>query len=125
PRARSASLTCFFGWSPEQVAAADEQAWEEVHRRLYDWARVLRAKGVASLTETITILERIPERILATADGERRLTDLRHVGQLLHAAASDEQMGATALTTWLRRRIAEADEDTSNEGPQSPARVRR
>jgi len=52
---------------------------------------------------------------LATVDGERRLTDLRHVGQLLHAAAVTDQMGTTALTAWLRRRIAETGEDTGNE----------
>ncbi|MGI8594934.1 MAG: UvrD-helicase domain-containing protein, partial [Solirubrobacteraceae bacterium] len=114
-RAHSAALTCFFGWPTEQVAAADENAWEQVHHRLHDWARVLRVKGVASLTETITLVERLPERILATADGERRLTDLRHIGQLLHAAAATEQMGPTALTAWLRRRIAEADQDTGDE----------
>ncbi len=114
-RARAASLGAFFGWSAEQVALAGERDWEAVHRRLHDWGRVLRERGVASLTETITRGERLPERILATADGERRLTDLRHVGQLLHAAAATEQLGTTALTAWLRRRIAEAGEDTSDE----------
>ena len=43
-RAHSAALTCFLGWSAEQVADADEDAWEDVHLRLHDWARVLRAK---------------------------------------------------------------------------------
>ncbi|HEX8157436.1 MAG TPA: UvrD-helicase domain-containing protein [Solirubrobacteraceae bacterium] len=114
-RARSAALTCFLGWTTEQVAAAGEDGGEEIHRRLHDWARVLRVQGVASLTETIMLAQRLPERILATADGERRLTDLRHVGQLLHAAAVSEQMGTTALTAWLRRRIAEAEQDTSDE----------
>ena len=33
--------------------------------------------------------ERVPERVLAVADGERRLTDLRHVGELLHGAAME------------------------------------
>ncbi len=114
-RARSAALTCFIGWSPERLAAADEAAWEQVHQRLHDWARVLRSKGVASLTETITLAERLPERILAGVSGERDLTDLRHVAQLLHATATTEQMGTTALTAWLRRRIAEAEQDTSDE----------
>ncbi len=114
-RAHSVALTCFLGWTTEQVAAADEDAWEGVHRRLHDWARVLRSKGVASLAETITLVERLPERILASTDGERRLTDLRHVGQLLHAAAAAEQMGTTALTAWLRQRVAEAEQDTSDE----------
>jgi exodeoxyribonuclease V beta subunit len=114
-RARAAALTSFFGWSAERVAAADEEAWEEVHARLHDWARVLRVRGVASLMETITLAERLPERILAMVDGERDLTDLRHVGQLLHAAASSEQLGSTALAAWLRRRIAEARDDTGDE----------
>jgi exodeoxyribonuclease V beta subunit len=114
-RARSAALTCFLGWSTERVAGAEDEEWEHVHRRLHDWARVLRVKGVASLMETITLAEGLPQRILAGADGERRLTDLRHVGQLLHAAASSEQLGTTALTAWLRRRIAEAGDDTGDE----------
>jgi exodeoxyribonuclease V beta subunit len=115
PRARAAALTPFLGWTPERVATAPDDAWEEVHRRLHGWARLLRVQGVASLTEAITLVEGLPERILAGADGERRLTDLRHVGQLLHAAATTEQLGTTALTGWLRRRIAEAAQDTSDE----------
>jgi exodeoxyribonuclease V beta subunit len=114
-RARSAALTPFLGWTTEGVAPAGEDDWEDLHRRLHQWARVLRLKGVASLTETVTLVEGLPARVLRAVDGERRLTDLRHVGQLLHAAATTEQMGVTALTSWLRRQIAEADEDTSDE----------
>ena len=114
-RARAAALTPFMGWSGERVACAEEPAWEEVHRRLHGWARVLRVRGVASLLETITLAEGLPARMLAAQDGERRLTDLRHVGQLLHAAATADQLGATALTGWLRRRIAEAGHDGGDE----------
>jgi exodeoxyribonuclease V beta subunit len=115
PRARAAALTPFLGWTAEQVACAGDDAWEDVHARLHRWAQVLRVKGVASLAETVTLTEGLPGRILAAADGERRLTDLRHVGQLLHAAATTEQMGAAALTSWLRRRIAAAESETSDE----------
>jgi exodeoxyribonuclease V beta subunit len=116
-RAHSVALTPFLGWSAEQLAGADDDgwAWEAVHRRLHDWARVLRDRGVASLLQTIATVEGLPARMLGHADGERRLTDLRHVGQLLHTAASAEQMGTTTLTAWLRTRIAEADTDTSDE----------
>ncbi len=114
-RAHAAALTCFLGWSAERVAEAGEDDWEEVHRRLHDWSRLLRLGGVASLTETITLTERLPERILRRSRGERDLTDLRHVGQLLHAVAVSEQLGTTALTAWLRRRIAEAAQDTADE----------
>jgi exodeoxyribonuclease V beta subunit len=114
-RAHAAALTCFFGWSAARVASAEDAEWEEVHRRLHDWARVLRGRGVASLAETISLVEGLPARVLARAGGERQLTDVRHVGQLLHAAATAEPLGTTALTAWLRRRIAAADEETGDE----------
>ncbi len=116
-RAHSAVLTPFLGWSAAQLAQADDDgwAWEAVHRRLHDWARALRVLGVASLLSTITLSENLPARILGREGGERRLTDLRHVGQLLHGAASDEALGTTALTGWLRSRIDEAQVDTSDE----------
>ena len=63
----------------------------------------------------MTLVEGLPERVLREADGERRMTDLRHLAQLLHAEARAEQMGTTALTAWLRRQIAEAGEDTTDE----------
>jgi exodeoxyribonuclease V beta subunit len=115
PRAHAAALTPFLGWTPERIATAADEDREEIHRRLHGWARLLRLQGVASLTETITLAEQLPERVLARADGERALTDLRHVGQLLHAAATEEQLGTTALAGWLRRRIAEAGQDTGDE----------
>ena len=115
PRARAAALTPFLGWSAAAVASAGDAEWEAVHRRLHGWARILRERGVASLTEAITHGEGLAARVLATADGERTLTDVRHVAQLLHAAATAEQLGTTALTSWLRRRIAEAERDTADE----------
>ncbi|MDP9073194.1 MAG: UvrD-helicase domain-containing protein, partial [Actinomycetota bacterium] len=114
-RAASAALTVFLGWTAERVASAGDQAWESVHVRLHWWASVLRRRGVASLLETITLTESLPGRVLARVEGERELTDLRHIGQLLHAVAVSEQLGVTALASWLRQRIAESSDDTDNE----------
>ena len=115
PRAHAAALTPFLGWPAERVACAEEPEWEDVHRRLHGWARVLRLRGVAALAETVSIAQGLPARVLSRPDGERELTDLRHVAQLLHAAATAEQLGTTALGAWLRRRIAEAADDTADE----------
>jgi exodeoxyribonuclease V beta subunit len=114
-RAHAAALTCFFGWDAARVARASDDEWEDVHRRLHEWARVLRRRDVASLAETISLVEGLPARVLALTGGERRLTDLRHVAQLLHGAGESEHLGTTALTAWLRRRIAAAEEETGDE----------
>ncbi len=115
PRAHAAALTPFLGWTAQRVAEADDETWESVHRRLHGWARVLRTRGVASLLEVIATSERLTERVLERVDGERRMTDLRHVGQLLHRAAVDERLGTTALAGWLRARIRAAVEEGGDE----------
>ena len=119
-RARSAALTCFVGWDAERLARAgddpDGREWEDVHRRLHDWARVLRdARRRGAAGDDRRLAEELPARVLADPDGERRMTDLRHVGQLLHAAVSGEQLGTTALTAWLRTRIAQAVAEAGDE----------
>ncbi len=106
PRARAAALTPFLGWDAVRIACAGEEQLEELHRRLHAWARLLRARGVAALAEAITHGEALPARLLRERGGERRLTDLEHVAQVLHAASSAEQLGTAALASWLRQRIA-------------------
>jgi len=113
--ARKVALTSFLGWTADRVATAEETEWEDVHARLHRWAAVLRLRGVAALIETISHRERLARRVLGRVDGERELTDLRHVGQLLHGAATAEQLGVTALTGWLRQRITEAGEEADTE----------
>jgi len=114
-RAHTVALTPVLGWSPGRIAAATEGEWGTVHRALHEWAGLLRDGGVAALLETIARATRLQERTLARLDGERRLTDLRHIARLLHAAAHEEQLGAAALSAWLRRRIAQADRDSGDE----------
>ncbi|HET6867840.1 MAG TPA: UvrD-helicase domain-containing protein, partial [Solirubrobacteraceae bacterium] len=107
-RARTAAATPFLGWSGERIATAGEPEWEEVHRRLHRWSRILRDSGVAALTEAIMVSENLAARMLAETAGERRLTDLNHIAQLLHRAASAERLGVTALRVWLAERTADA-----------------
>jgi exodeoxyribonuclease V beta subunit len=114
-RVHAAALTAFLGWSAAKVAGATGSEWEDVHARLHRWAGTLRKRGVAAMTEAIMLVEQVPPRVLASADGERRLTDLRHIGELLHAAAMEQGLGVTALTTWLRHRIKLAREEMGDE----------
>jgi exodeoxyribonuclease V beta subunit len=114
-RAASAALTAFIGWSPEEIATTGAAEWEDLHWLLHRWSGVLRRRGVAALLEHVSATRQLPARVLSGASGERFLTDLHHVGQLLHAEAKAEGLGATALTAWLRRRINEAGDDGDDE----------
>jgi exodeoxyribonuclease V beta subunit len=119
PRAKAAALTAFLGWTATRVAEAGDGDWDDVQARLHEWAGLLRRTGVATLMEDITQRERLPERLLGVSGGERVLTDLRHMAELLHAAAIDGRLGITALASWLRHRM---DADDREAGAEDRAR---
>jgi exodeoxyribonuclease V beta subunit len=112
---RAAALTCFVGWNAERLATVDEAALDELGPRLRGWRDVLTERGVAALLEVITSSGQLAERLLGTPTGERDLTDLRQIGQTLHAAALGAQLGPAALVEWLQRRVTEAGEDSAEE----------
>ena len=114
-RASLVALTQFVGWSAGQVAGASEDEWEDLHWDLHRWASVLRDKGVATLYETVCSERAVPARVLARQNGDRYMTDLRHLAQLLHEAGVSEGVGATATANWLGRRINEADRAVESE----------
>jgi exodeoxyribonuclease V beta subunit len=53
--------------------------------------------------------------VLASEHGERLLTDLRHIGQVLHTAATEGQFGVASMVEWLQHRMAEAAADQTEE----------
>jgi exodeoxyribonuclease V beta subunit len=112
----AAALTCFLGWTATRMAASGDAVLDDLGPRLRAWRDVLAGRGVAALLEVITSSGSLFERLLATPNGERDLTDVRHIGEELHAAAIDGQLGPAALVTWLQRRITEARREVAEEG---------
>lgn len=117
--ARAAALTPFLGWTPEQLATAGDAELGELGDQIRDWARRFAAGGMAELLETVTVHGDLAARLLARPDGERLLTDLRHVAHALHAQARQEHLGPAAITERLRRRIEQA---TSHEATDELSR---
>ncbi|CAN5798634.1 exodeoxyribonuclease V subunit beta [soil metagenome] len=114
-RLRTAALGRFVGWDARALALAGDAALDDLGPLLRGWAVVLARRGVPALLEAVTEASALTERLIATPDGERQLTDLRHLAQVLHAAAVDEQLGTSALVEWLHRRITDSARDQSEE----------
>ena len=79
---------------------------------------MLEERGVAAMFEAVSLDQQLQPRILGQVGGERLLTDLRHIAQVMHEAALEGQLGLTALLVWLRRRREEA----AREGGQERSR---
>ncbi len=68
-RASLVALTRFVGWTADEVASASEEAWEDLHWSLHQWAALLRDQGIASLFETVSSARGVPRRVLERARG--------------------------------------------------------
>ena len=110
-RVRAAALTTFFGEDTATLDAGGDGLTDRVADTLRGWGLLLRGRGVAALFEAAE--ERgLTARVLGATDGERTLTDLRHVAQTLHEQAVRERLGPTALLQWLheeRLRVATSE----------------
>lgn len=105
-RAAAAALTDLVGWDAAALAGAGDARMELLHQRLHEMGDTLRHAGVAGLLERIAAEDDLAGRVLARTDGERAMTDIRHVAQLLHRAAHRDRLGAPALVAWLAERVA-------------------
>ena len=105
--ARGAAVTDLLGWDATTLLAADDHELDELHARLHSLADVLQRRGVAGLQRQ---LEHggLAARVLSAADGERQLTDLEHVAELLHGAQLAGDLTPAALAGWLDQRAADA-----------------
>ncbi len=92
-RVRSAALTPFLGYSAAELDAGGADLTDRLTTVIAGWAALLSARGIAAVLEVITDTNGLWSRTLAWRGGERRLTDLRHIGEDLHVAARQEALG--------------------------------
>ncbi len=105
---RTALATELIGLDAVAIAALSEdqrgmlariQAFSDHRQR---WLK----DGVARMLRDLLAQEQVSQRMLARPDGERRLTNLRHLAECLHEA-SREHGTPEALLRWLRQRREE------------------
>ncbi len=100
-RVRSVALGPFVGLTPGALDAGGEDVTDEVGERVRRWLDLVRLRGIAAVHEAV-VADGLAARVLTRPDGERLLTDLHHLGQLLHDVAHREGLGVTGLLEWLR-----------------------
>jgi exodeoxyribonuclease V beta subunit len=86
----------------------EENAWESWLTHFQDANQRWREHGFMAMFTRLLSTCDIAHRLLAEPDGERRLTNLLQLGELL-AVAAGERSGFEALLRWLDERIAEPD----------------
>jgi exodeoxyribonuclease V beta subunit len=98
---RAAAATMFFGKSAEHLVQGGDALTDEIADTLREWAGHARERGVAAIFEAAQLAGML-ERVLSWRDGERHMTDLAHMTQLLQDVAHREHYTLPALRDWLR-----------------------
>lgn len=104
-RVRLAALTPLLGFTVESLDARGDDAVAEVSTLFREFAVLFAQAGFAAVFEKVAAESQLEARLLGYRSGERHLTDLRHLAQLLNRAAVEESLGPTALTRWLTDRV--------------------
>lgn len=121
-RVRAVTIGPFVGWDAQQLATATDPEWEEVDGLLHDWAATARTHTIAGLLRRIEAGTGLTARLLATAGGDRRLSDLRHLAELLHARQAAHPSTLAALAAWVTEQRADEADGTGEAGADAARR---
>jgi exodeoxyribonuclease V beta subunit len=102
-------VTDILGWSPGELVAmhSDSPEWIDLLERFRNYHDKWLKSGFMVMAMELLALEGVRPRLLAYRDGERRLTNLLHVIEVLHRAELELELGLEGLIAWLAEHIAE------------------
>jgi len=103
-RAAFATATCALPLAELARLASDEQAWEERVEQLKALHQTWQRQGVLAMLRRFIHELGLPAKLLTASGGERRLTNLLHLAELLQEA-SRELDGEQALIRWFAEQI--------------------
>ncbi|WP_310606414.1 exodeoxyribonuclease V subunit beta [Buttiauxella brennerae] len=107
---RSAVATSMLGLDAQMIEALneDENAWDQLVEEFSEYRQTWLRRGVMPMLRALIARRQVAENLLATPGGERRLTDILHISELLQeeAAQTDSEH---ALVRWLAQQVAEPD----------------
>ncbi|MDE0459046.1 MAG: UvrD-helicase domain-containing protein [Chromatiales bacterium] len=111
PRVRGALAGDLFGLDARALRALgdDERAWSAWAQRREDWRSHWTSRGIGSVLLRLLEGEGGAKHLLRQPDGVRRLTNYRHLAELLQAAETRDRLAASELAAWLNRRRADPD----------------
>ncbi len=92
----------------------DPEAWEQVAESFSDFRTVWARKGVYPMLRSLFHRFGVPANLLAMPDGERRLTNLRQIAEML-AQAEKDHSGMEHLILWLSDNIRDPDDQADEQ----------
>ncbi len=99
--ARAFAATDLVGRTAAQLAQGDAEGWGALLLALDDWRQIYAKFGFMRAFRAMADGMDLRLRVLALPNGERRMTDLLHLAELAHSAATEGGLGLSGLLGWL------------------------
>ena len=108
---RTALATDLMGWDGASIDGllGDAGAWEEQVRRFHDRRDTWERHGFVRMFRELLQAEGVRPRLLSAPGGERSLTNLLHLAEVLHGEEMHRRPGTGGLIQWL---ATQRDEET-------------
>ncbi|CAI1930818.1 Exodeoxyribonuclease V beta chain [Serratia ficaria] len=113
---RSAMATGLMGLDAPTLdgLSRDERAWDALVVEFDQYRTQWLRRGVLPMLSEVMKRRQLAENLLASPGGERRLTDVLHLGELLQEAAAQLD-SEHALVRWLAQQIAQPNRQSDNQ----------
>ncbi|MDZ7773848.1 MAG: UvrD-helicase domain-containing protein [Balneolaceae bacterium] len=114
---RAALATPLFGHDAADLLTLrqDEEAWTEELARFRRWNEVWDAHGFSFLFQSLLLEGGAARSLMRGKRGERRVTNLVHLGELLQEREGRSGRGHRSLLKWIARKRAEVNRETEEE----------
>ncbi len=110
-RAALATRLLDFSLAELQHLASDDEAFDARTAQLRQLQHIWQRQGVLAMLRASLHLLELPGRWLAQPGGERRLTNVLHLGELLQHASAELE-GEQALIRWLADQVNDPNQDS-------------
>ncbi len=100
---KAALTTDVMGWCAGEIHQLKVHA-DRLENRIAQFKayhRSWKQDGFLAMFRRFLTAENVRARLLSLTNGDRRLTNLLHLGEILHAAASEKNFGMTGLLKWF------------------------
>jgi exodeoxyribonuclease V beta subunit len=113
-RISTALATTGFGYTANEIFALkeDEPAWAAKLQQFANWYEMWQSRGFARMFRTLMPEEKIAETVIKREDGERQLTNLIHLSELIQDEEKNGNPGIYALLKWLLKKCGEDDKES-------------
>ena len=98
---RAAMATRLFGYDSAMLAALTSADAEQRLASFSEWGNLWRRRGIAALMAGLEAQSEATLRLARAPSGERHLTDLRHLVELLQAREAEGQRSPETLLQWF------------------------